>query len=885
MPGISEESVSALRDSKSGKHVYFALIVKNGTTGGMIVNKSGKVPSKQIETEKNACSTNTAIIGRCFGTDGTLTVQTVKPVDTNGESLTKKLVKEAGFTHCEFVTDKDAEKPPLPMGTKPLPPTPNTPPTTSPQTTPTTTQQTGTEDPAAGMRKRLQGILEWCKANRDGLGTHDTVERVLPVAGQVRDALQTGNLREAQRLLQLIDRYVGPLPQSGGTPPPTSTGTTSPPTGTVPTGTTPTSTTRTGTKPPETTTTGGTDKATVLQNRLNKIIHWCTVNKDGLGTEDTVRNVAPVAKQVSEALKTGNLREAEQKLLMIEKYVGKIPDVGTTPPQTVPQGTTPPTTPPTTSPRTPPITPPTTPPTGTVPTGTTPPQTSRVQLQQTHTQKKLELERFKQNPEAGFSTPQAKEAIMSSKSALLKVITSERGSEDNISRKNMLGMDSKDAGYKKNVTDVVDKLTYDIEGVMSDPTKNSTECIKKVNDTIGLLAIQRAHYADMRGITDEKMLDQRRRKVAAIDKHINELKKISVELRKMMQIKMKPAMDYLKSLTAMAKDDPEGSKTAVEEFVKTLTENKQMRQDLFQAAGPDDCDTLMALLQHQPAVKDDQNIEEDWSKDLAKSRADDSEFMDKMCQTAVMTETADIKGKTTFFRLSTVATKLTTTYARNSPGGKAYCQSVSNRYAELTKGKGSMEVKSTKDGGTVSEKDAQKNMETHKQLINSMIDGLSETGDDVPPEIAKMCKLYTDAAKQVDPTDEEFVTTQSGGFLMLRVVCPTLTEAPGNELTAINKEHSKVVMKEKEKWIKSGKKSENFVAPEMSRSDKQRVAQLKESQKLVTMQSKILQNMSNGTEFKEKHMLPMNSMIKKDGNFSPTTEKLRSFLGKVAKRG
>ena len=77
------------RDAKSGKRVYFALVVKNGTTGGMIVNKTSKVPPRKIETEKGACDTKTAIIGRCFGTDGTLTVQTIKPVDTNGETLTR----------------------------------------------------------------------------------------------------------------------------------------------------------------------------------------------------------------------------------------------------------------------------------------------------------------------------------------------------------------------------------------------------------------------------------------------------------------------------------------------------------------------------------------------------------------------------------------------------------------------------------------------------------------------------------------------------------------------------------------------------------------------------------------------------------------------------
>ena len=43
--------------------------------------------------------------------------------------------------------------------------------------------------------------------------------------------------------------------------------------------------------------------------------------------------------------------------------------------------------------------------------------------------------------------------------------------------------------------------------------------------------------------------------------------------------------------------------------------------------------------------------------------------------------------------------------------------------------------------------------------------------------------------------------------------------------------------------------------------------------------------MSNGTEFKEPHMQPMNSMIKSGGQFVGPTAKMRNFLKKVAQRG
>ena len=247
-----------------------------------------------------------------------------------------------------------------------------------------------------------------------------------------------------------------------------------------------------------------------------------------------------------------------------------------------------------------------------------------------------------------------------------------------------------------------------------------------------------------------------------------------------------------------------------------------MRQDLFQSVGPDDCEAIMLLLNNQPLTKGDVNKspmeleEEDWSKDLAKSRADDSPFMDKLCKTAIMSETSKIASKGTFFRGTSPATKLTAAYVRNSPAGKAYCQTVLNRYAELSKGKGDLEVKSKKDGGTISEKDAQKNIESNKAILSDMIDGMAESLDSVPPEIANICKTFTEAAQQVDPSDKNFVTTQSGGFLMLRVICPTLADDTAKPMEQITHEHRKRSAEEKQKWIRSGKDVKDFKPPEMS---------------------------------------------------------------------
>lgn len=205
MPGIDEESISALKEAKT-KEVFFALVVKNANVGAMLVNKTGKVPTKLIDKAKDDCDTKTTVVGRCFAKNGLLTVKTVKPVDTNGETLTKKLVKEAGFTHCAFTTDKDAENDPsIKPGTQGV-----------------------KDDRAAGLKRRLDVIEQWCEANKDGLGTKDTVDRAVLVIEQVNEALKANDLVEAEKKLVLVEKYVN-LSKPGSTTPTGTVGTTEQP--------------------------------------------------------------------------------------------------------------------------------------------------------------------------------------------------------------------------------------------------------------------------------------------------------------------------------------------------------------------------------------------------------------------------------------------------------------------------------------------------------------------------------------------------------------------------------------------------------------------------------------------------------------------------------
>src|ERR1700722_10996364 len=102
MPGIDGDSVTVLKDAKSGKRVFFALVSK-GSTEGHLVAKKSKVSPKKIDDAKRECGGGAVLQGRCHGEDGTLVFETARETAPTIATLTKKLLKEAGMTvPCDF---------------------------------------------------------------------------------------------------------------------------------------------------------------------------------------------------------------------------------------------------------------------------------------------------------------------------------------------------------------------------------------------------------------------------------------------------------------------------------------------------------------------------------------------------------------------------------------------------------------------------------------------------------------------------------------------------------------------------------------------------------------------------------------------------------------
>jgi hypothetical protein len=297
---IDEKSVDVLREAKSGHEVFFALVVKSPAVGAMVLNKSSHVPQPQINKAKQECDGTTVVKGRCHGENDTLYFVTVKEVDSSAKSLTKKLVKEAGFMqHCEFTTNGEAET------EKPI--------KTRPPTTGVTGGTTTGEDPrAAQLRQRLIKIAQWLTQAKTKEEMQGTVQRGTPIAQEARDALSLGRLEDAEQKIKLLENY---LKIEDWTAPPTSTTKEKP-----------------KSPPPD-------SKGQELMKRLAVIVNWVKEKKGEPSMASTVERVSTVARDIGEALRNGNLTEAENKLTTIEKYLNLGPITGVQPP---PRPTTPP---------------------------------------------------------------------------------------------------------------------------------------------------------------------------------------------------------------------------------------------------------------------------------------------------------------------------------------------------------------------------------------------------------------------------------------------------------------------------------------------------------------------------------------------------------------
>jgi hypothetical protein len=198
---------------------------------------------------------------------------------------------------------------------------------------------------------------------------------------------------------------------------------------------------------------------------------------------------------------------------------------------------------------------------------------------------------------------------------------------------------------------------------------------------------------------------------------------------------------------------------------------------------------------------------------------------------------------------------------KNSPNGKQYCQNVVGQFSELGKNKGSLELDVKKDPKLNEQSklaagitNLQYNFNQQKNLAGQMIQGLKKIK--IPPEVAKIAKIYYEEAKKFGLNDEdggeEFATTQAGGFLMLRLVNPVITTT-----------------------LVSGPLPED--------EELRRVAE--QPRRLALLQTKIYQIMANGATIGQdstSELLRDILFVKDTEDFTTETLELRNFLKQVA---
>lgn len=91
---IDEALSSGLKQAKT-KRMYFALVVKGGSDGALLICKT-KVPPADITAAKKRCGGSAVIQGACFGEGGKLIFEVAQPASASVAQVVKTVAKRDG---------------------------------------------------------------------------------------------------------------------------------------------------------------------------------------------------------------------------------------------------------------------------------------------------------------------------------------------------------------------------------------------------------------------------------------------------------------------------------------------------------------------------------------------------------------------------------------------------------------------------------------------------------------------------------------------------------------------------------------------------------------------------------------------------------------------
>jgi hypothetical protein len=93
---LDQELKAALARAKSAKSanpMFFALVLKGGSDGVLIVGKNA-IPSAKINEAKKSCGGTTVLKGLCFGEDGALIFETPKDPPGSAATATRRIAQD-----------------------------------------------------------------------------------------------------------------------------------------------------------------------------------------------------------------------------------------------------------------------------------------------------------------------------------------------------------------------------------------------------------------------------------------------------------------------------------------------------------------------------------------------------------------------------------------------------------------------------------------------------------------------------------------------------------------------------------------------------------------------------------------------------------------------
>jgi len=110
-PDKLKSALKLAAKAASGKPHFFAMIIKGGVEGTLIVDKR-KIASKLIDAAKKEFNTSTVVKGVCFGAEDTLVFETPRPPAGNLGSIAKRMAQvHAGLSiKPEFKLGRDDEQ-------------------------------------------------------------------------------------------------------------------------------------------------------------------------------------------------------------------------------------------------------------------------------------------------------------------------------------------------------------------------------------------------------------------------------------------------------------------------------------------------------------------------------------------------------------------------------------------------------------------------------------------------------------------------------------------------------------------------------------------------------------------------------------------------------